>query len=59
MTVKTCWVVMSVTQSPIYITTPRPKFIFSTKKEAFKCSKEHNDNPRTYTVYYVEKAEIK
>jgi len=56
---KSCWVVMVSSYSPIAFVIPSTKAVFMNKREADKFCKEHNENPRTTSEYYARKAELK
>ena len=56
---KSCWVVMSSFNSPIAFSTPTPKAVFLSKKEAKNFCYDHNTSNRTSTQYYLRKADLK
>ena len=55
---RTCYVVMSEFASPVMICIPTPKKVFLKRKDAEMFCKEHNENRRTSTEYYIRKAQM-
>lgn len=53
---KSCYVVMATSYSPIALVIPSPKAVFMSRKEAEKFCKAHNENTLTRTECYVRKA---
>jgi len=56
---KSCYVVMATSYSPIALVIPSPKAVFLSRKEAENFCKAHNENTLTRTECYVRKAEFK
>ncbi len=55
---KTCYVVMATSHSPIAFVIPSPKAVFMTRKEANDYCKKHNENSRSRVEVYIRKAEF-